>query len=320
MTRDSSAEKIARMIAALESGMAIDTKKKSRFSIGKIENVIDATDFAVAHGATVERSPSELEDLRLPFEETIIAVDMPMVIHQGEIDPNRHDKDWENFTLSNRDLTYMAICMMIDVPDGGKLLNIANLVGFHAPSGLDTTNKYRVMGPTAVFGVPINDDGSPQEEYYEDTHIANLSDLDTPKVDSDLNRRVERLMFKLAMEVINMANCANIEIVEPSRPRAERRRMQRVTKTAITHLMIRSKGYRSNKQRVVQQSDDMIPLHTVRGHVRHYGDCCPGRHEPRGLLFGKISAKVWVPSYAVGNTTAGIREHTYEAQPKEETV
>lgn len=52
-------------------------------------------------------------------------------------------------------------------------------------------------------------------------------------------------------------------------------------------------------------------LHSVRGHVAHYGDCCPGRHEPGGLLSGRTTGRVWVPQHARGVAALGQTHQTY---------
>lgn len=314
MARDSSAEKIARLVAALESGDAWDVKREGPLQVLNVGNIIDATDFAISNWKSITRPLTDLEDIRLPFETTLIAVDMPFVIHSGEINSEEHVRDWQHFSQGGNDLTYLGV--LYPHTTRPNVITCSNVVGFHRPSeDGQPRGDYMVIGPTALFSIEVNEDGSPGENFWEDFP----EEARDPSASSEeINKAtdIEAMMFRTALEVVNMANCANIEIVEPRRTRAERRRMARISPSAVvTQLMIRTKGTRARSSSVVQQSDNLTPLHHVRGHVAHYGDCCPGRHAPRGLLFGKITAKVWVPSHARGDERNGTREHAYTVEP-----
>lgn len=47
------------------------------------------------------------------------------------------------------------------------------------------------------------------------------------------------------------------------------------------------------------------PLQIIRGHIRHYGNCCPGVHESRGLLFGKETGRFWIDPFVKGTIENG---------------
>ncbi len=53
------------------------------------------------------------------------------------------------------------------------------------------------------------------------------------------------------------------------------------------------------------------PLGSVAGHHAHYGDCCPGMHPPNGLLFGKITGRIWVPQFSRGTADVGSVQQTF---------
>lgn len=54
-----------------------------------------------------------------------------------------------------------------------------------------------------------------------------------------------------------------------------------------------------------------LPMHIVPGHVAHYGNCCPGVHEPKGLLFGKLEGRYWIPIHLRGNPEHGTTRRDY---------
>lgn len=60
--------------------------------------------------------------------------------------------------------------------------------------------------------------------------------------------------------------------------------------------------------------EDIAGVHIVPGQLRHYGNCCPGRHEAHGLLFGKIEGRVWVPMHVRGNPEHGVSGADYEVR------
>lgn len=106
---------------------------------------------------------------------------------------------------------------------------------------------------------------------------------------------------------LNFLNCRNIELVEPRRPRAEARKLQR---TGITvrevNVFPTGKSVRGpGGERVGGQ-----PLTSVRGHFAEYGE-----QYGKGKLFGKLEGRFWIPQYARGEREAGEIEHTYKVRP-----
>lgn len=62
---------------------------------------------------------------------------------------------------------------------------------------------------------------------------------------------------------------------------------------------------------IVDSTSPAVPARSRRRPVHHYGDCCPGRHEPRGLLFGERTGRVWVPQHARGDAEMGTTRQTF---------
>lgn len=114
---------------------------------------------------------------------------------------------------------------------------------------------------------------------------------------------------------LNFLNCRNVELVEPERPRPERRRIAR-TGQRIYELSVFPVG-RSSRS-AGSGPGQGVPLSSVRGHFSHYGDCCPGMHDPRGLLFGKLTGRFWIPQHARGSAEHGEHESSYRLVPDDQ--
>jgi hypothetical protein len=113
-----------------------------------------------------------------------------------------------------------------------------------------------------------------------------------------------------------LLNCRNIELVPKTLDRAERRRRERAGVGGLIEstINIRAVGRRYASSSAAADDAPSRRLHSVRGAVHHYGDCCPGAHEPRGLLFGRITGRVWVPQHARGLGELGETRQTYRIQ------
>lgn len=114
---------------------------------------------------------------------------------------------------------------------------------------------------------------------------------------------------------LNFLNCRNVELVEPHRPRSERRRIAR-TGVTISEIAVRPTGSTTRARVVGTSEGSATPLTSVRGHFSHYGDCCPGQHEPRGKLFGRLEGRYWIPQHARGDREHGERESRYRLEPE----
>lgn len=95
---------------------------------------------------------------------------------------------------------------------------------------------------------------------------------------------------------LNFLNASNVDIAEPIRPRATRRRIAR-TGVMVQTIVVRPPGKRraagGADARPIDATESV--LSPVRGHWAHYGPAFN-----RGLLFGKYPGKFWIPGYARG--------------------
>ena len=111
---------------------------------------------------------------------------------------------------------------------------------------------------------------------------------------------------------LNFMSARNIELAEPKRPRPQQKRIARTgVRVQELHVFPASRS-RSGGGTGAPLS---TAAHGVVGHWAHYGDCCP-HHEPRGLLFGRLTGKVWVPTHVRGSSEIGEITHEYVLRPE----
>lgn len=111
---------------------------------------------------------------------------------------------------------------------------------------------------------------------------------------------------------LNFLNAANVDIAEPARPRATRRRLDR-TGVIVQTIVVRPPGKRRAKTGAARPLDAAESiLSPVRGHWARYGP-----QFNRGLLFGKLEGKFWISGYVRG---AGLGDEEpvrdYALKPK----
>lgn len=168
-----------------------------------------------------------------------------------------------------------------------------------------------LQGPFLTWYYAIYADGTPA-----DLHWVNLVGDGWQFQDGTSGGDHERWQIAnlVNLGVLNFMNATNVDIVEPARPRPERRRIAR-TGVTVKVLNVFPSG-RSTRSARRPGPAAGVPLHTVRGHWSHYGACCP-HHEPRGLLFGKYTGRVWVPMSARGSAEHGEIAKTYRPVPQD---
>lgn len=103
----------------------------------------------------------------------------------------------------------------------------------------------------------------------------------------------------------NFLNCRNVEIVEPTRPRAERKRIAR-TGVSVGIINVYPAGKQTRSQGQDVQPAGGVPLTSVRGHFAEYGE-----RYGKGKLFGKYEGRFWIPQYARGSAELGQANQSY---------
>lgn len=107
---------------------------------------------------------------------------------------------------------------------------------------------------------------------------------------------------------LNYMNCRNVDIIEPIRSRAESRRIAK-TGVRVTTINVFPVGKTLNFTKSSQQQQG-VPLTSVRGHFS-----CYGPDYGKGLLFGKLAGRFWIPQHARGDKTYGEIKHQYVLRP-----
>ena len=165
-----------------------------------------------------------------------------------------------------------------------------------------TSNRYLPLtGPMFAWSLAVNEDGTMQ-----DLRWTNYSPQQP-----DATMWDPSIMTMLA--VLNYLNCVNVELVVPQRPRTVQRRITRhLPDTQVSEIRVRPVSQsRRNQGTSSAGSQELVPLHVVRGHFARYGP-----EFDRGLLFGKYAGRFWIQGHARGSAEAGTRLHTYIPEPE----
>ena len=127
--------------------------------------------------------------------------------------------------------------------------------------------------------------------------------LDDRQVDWIVRSYTGTVLMSLAL-----LNCRNVEAgssAPPLKPKT-RNRMRGRGAPVLRHHQIKLVVPRRGSGGSDLDRTGETPLHIVDGHFGHYGDCCPGSHEPRGLLFGKYEGRYWRQAHIRGNPERGV--------------
>lgn len=158
-----------------------------------------------------------------------------------------------------------------------------------------TGQPIATTGPVYVEQYAVYPDGEPADIHW--LHVFEGWD----KASSEMHMRVN-------LGVLNFLNCRNIDLVEPQRSRAERRRIER-TGVRVHEINVFPVGKSaSGSGRPIGEG---TPLHSVRGHFARYGP-----EHGKGLLFGKYSGRFFRPQHARGSADHGEVEHSYVLHPE----
>lgn len=108
---------------------------------------------------------------------------------------------------------------------------------------------------------------------------------------------------------LNFLACRNVHLVEPPRPRAQRRRLERLG-VSVKTINITPAGKTTRRDRDDEAGNVGVPLTSVRGHFAEYGV------NDKGLLFGKYTGRFWIPQHARGSREYGESSHDYRLTPE----
>lgn len=141
-------------------------------------------------------------------------------------------------------------------------------------------------GPMMEWSFAIYDDGQPADLHWR--HLVSQYEMS--------NWDMANLIM---LGTLNFMNCRNVELVDPVRSRAERRRLERLdVRVRTINVFPAGKATRGAKGEPVGG----VPLTPVAGHFAKYGP-----EYGRGLLFGKYAGRFWIPQHARGSSEHGDR-------------
>ena len=154
----------------------------------------------------------------------------------------------------------------------------------------DTAGPLRTTGPLHAWLWAIDANGVPLDIRW--VHMR-------PDIEMDTWRNAELVV----LGAVDFLNCRNVKIVEPKRPRIVQRRVDR-TGITVHEITVTPIGT-STRTRRGPIAAGAVPLTSVRGHFAEYGI------DGKGLLFGKLSGRYWIPQHARGSADHGVSEQTF---------
>lgn len=170
--------------------------------------------------------------------------------------------------------------------------------GFLWVGGRYKHRPIEVQGPIHHWKFAVYDDGTPADLHWV-RFVAEMGEESPPVQNTEL----------VILGALNFLNCRNVDLVEPRRPNAERKRIAR-TGITVSELSVFPVG---RSTRAGQHGDPAgTPLTSVRGHFASYGP----EHD-RGLLFGKYSGRFWRPQHARGDRAHGeVEQQNFTLEPE----
>jgi hypothetical protein len=167
------------------------------------------------------------------------------------------------------------------------------LSAFVWAGGVEYGQPIPTIGPMHSWQIDISEDGAPAS--------IRSTDIIDPEYQWDS-------VLLVLLGTLNFMNCRNVALVEPQRPRPERRRLASMGVTVKT-LSVFPVG-KAAIGRAAERYGAGTPLTSVRGTFRKYGP-----KYDRGLLFGKYEGQFWVPQHARGSAEHGTVEKDYRLVP-----
>lgn len=172
--------------------------------------------------------------------------------------------------------------------------------------------RSQIFGPCAQWDIAIDTRGLCQRADFTimTSHLADEKDM------------TARLMYA-GLQSICFLQCKNVHVVdgEPPPPKVARAQARKLGRPPLTYSVVKIDPFGTRKVRrdhgVSVHAAAPRRLHTVPGHFSHFGDCCPGVHEPKGLAFGKLTGMFWTPQHVRGDLEAGVVAHDYQIKPKQ---
>jgi hypothetical protein len=158
--------------------------------------------------------------------------------------------------------------------------------------GKDGTGKaVATQGPVRLLRHAVYGDGSPADMHW----VSLTGGGDNPSV--------WEMPTVVLNASLNFLACKNVEVAEPKRPFPVRQRLRK-TRVQVQTIVVRPPGKRHLSAKGVRVVDALdTPLTSVRGHFAQYGI------GGRGLLFGKLAGKFWIPAHVRGQGDSEVKDY-----------
>lgn len=171
--------------------------------------------------------------------------------------------------------------------------------------------KKDIIGPVAVFHIIADEQGRPIEQTYE-LSAEYTDQLPSNEVDEPTLWFFRRLAPFL--QGISFMHCKNVRIEKNEASDKQQKKRKKNMRAALTKYFtvgIEPFKEKINKASVNADPNDetTVPLTIARGHYAEYGP-----EFDKGLLFGKIAGRFWVPFHVRGNVKNGVRKKDYEVK------
>lgn len=121
-----------------------------------------------------------------------------------------------------------------------------------------------------------------------------------------------------ALFTLSLMHCKNMTTETITPPPKVSKKWQRhhgrpLTRYQVLKLELPGKPSSSSWQNSGRGGGFSTAVHMVGGHFSHYGDCCPGAHDPHGKLFGRLEGIYWMPLHLRGRAELGTIKTDYVA-------
>lgn len=251
--------------------------------------IVDVTDL---FNTTLESEGTKLYEQRLapPWSNALLMYENTfgnvVAVHVVAYDAATYDARWQPQDLSD---TPPGADHVIDWEVTRWVLSVSVWLGGKDGNGV----AIRTSGPHLLWGVAVDGDGVAQD----------INWIDVTRGRADVRSWDNALSTWL--RAYNFLACRNVTVGVPSRERAERRRIERAGRGAVIHeLAVLPTGKSMARASNARKLEVETAAHSVRGHFAEYGA------NGKGLLFGKLAGRFFIPQHARGSADVGeVTQH-----------
>jgi hypothetical protein len=172
----------------------------------------------------------------------------------------------------------------------------------------------QALGPCATWEVAVDERGIGITADYTILNADQAWEKENDQREHDFAR-----MTFTALQAITFFHCRNVHVVpgEAPPPKVAAKQVKKLGRPLLAYSVVKIDPFRTRQARGegLGGAASARRLHTVPGHYSHFGNCCPGVHEPHGKAFGTLTGMFWVPPHVRGDLEAGAVVHDYEVRP-----